>query len=295
VLPNAGPGYGSVTEGRGATEMAQAVIDGELTALYLFQTDPLRDQPDRARWEAALHRAALVVAHASVLTEGLREHASVIFPAESYAEKEGTVVHPDGRIQRLRTAIAHPGQVRSGWSVLTEIGRRVGYDARVMTSPIAFAQLVSAVPFYRGLTLEQLGGRGVRWPEREEASAMPAASAPLGPDALAAAAPGAPLAQTNGSLRLGRYRSIWASPEVEVSPALKFTVAHQQVELSPEDAERLGIGNGESVEVASNGTRLQGKAAVRTGVPAGTAFLAEGIATDSANALTEPLVEVRRV
>ncbi len=34
----------------------------------------------------------------------------MIFPAESYAEKEGTVVHPDGRVQRLRTAIAHPGR-----------------------------------------------------------------------------------------------------------------------------------------------------------------------------------------
>jgi NADH-quinone oxidoreductase subunit G len=296
VLPNAGPGYASVVEGRPATEMAQAVLDGELTALYLFQTDPLRDQPGRAQWEAALHRAALVVAHASVLTEGLREHASVIFPAESYAEKDGTVVHPDGRIQRLRTAISHPGQVRSGWSVLTEIGRRVGYDARVLTNPIAFAQLVSAVPFYRGLTLERVGGRGVRWPEREEASAMPSP-----PAAVTASSPGgehrgaspAPTPQ-NGTLRLGRYRSIWASPEVEISPALKFTIARQQVELSPADAQRLGIGNGETVEVAQNGTRLHGTAAVRTGVPDGTAFLADGIANDSANALTEPVVEVRK-
>ena len=64
--------------------------------------------------------AGLVVAHASVLTEGLAEHANVVFPAESYAEKEGTVVHPDGRLQRLRIAIAHPGSVRAGWSVIAE-------------------------------------------------------------------------------------------------------------------------------------------------------------------------------
>ena len=43
---------------------------------------------------------------------------------------------------------------------------------------------------------------------------------------------------------------------------------------------------------AQNGTRLSATAAVRTGVPEGTAFLAEGIATDSANALTERLIEV---
>ena len=100
-------------------------------------------------------------------------------------------------------------------------------------------------------------------------------------------APGA-----DGSLRLGTYRPIWASPEVELSPALHFTIAQQQIELSPEDAQRLGIHNGATVSVAQNGTRLSATAAVRTGVPPGTAFLADGIATDSANELTEPLVEV---
>ncbi len=69
--------------------------------------------PAARRWEQALDSAALVVAHASVLTEGIAAHADVVFPAESSAEKEGTVVHPDGRLQRLRTAIKHPGEVRA--------------------------------------------------------------------------------------------------------------------------------------------------------------------------------------
>jgi NADH-quinone oxidoreductase subunit G len=97
-----------------------------------------------------------------------------------------------------------------------------------------------------------------------------------------------------GSLRLGTYRSIWASPEVDISPALQFTVAEQQVELSPQDAKRLGIRHGEPVQIAQNGTRLTGRAAVRTGVPPGTAFVATGIASESANALTEPEAEVTR-
>ncbi len=46
--------------------------------------------------------------------------------------------------------------------------------------------------------------------------------------------------------------------------------------------------------ISQNGTRLNGRAAVRTGVPEGTAFLATGIAQDSANALTEPRVEVSK-
>ncbi len=107
-LPFAGPGYSESAGGRSAAQIAQAAADGDITALYLFETDPLRDQPDAELWNRGLAKAGLVVAHASVLTEGLREHANVIFPADSYAEKEGTVVHPDGRLQRLRTAIGHP-------------------------------------------------------------------------------------------------------------------------------------------------------------------------------------------
>ena len=58
-----------------------------------------------------------------MLTEGIAAHADVVFPAESSAEKEGTIVHPDGRLQRLRAAIKHPGEVRAGWQVLAEIAK----------------------------------------------------------------------------------------------------------------------------------------------------------------------------
>jgi NADH-quinone oxidoreductase subunit G len=300
VIPDAGPGYAGLDgqPGRNAAEIAAAAAAGELTALYLFQTDPVRDQPDRALWEAAMHDAAIVVAHASVLTEGLHEHATVIFPAESHAEKEGTVVHPDGRLQRLRIAIAHPDQVRTGWAVVAEIARRAGTEFGVERSADVFAQLVDTVAFYEGLTLEELGGHGVRWPERRPgtASATGEQSAEDGPPqgASSAAAPAPAAAPANGALRLGTYRPIWASPEAEISPALHFLIPGQQLELSPQDAKRLGIAHGDEVQVAQNGTRLNARAAVRTGVPEGSAFLAEGIATDSANSLTEPLVEVRK-
>ena len=295
AVPDAGPGYADLeVSGRGGAEIGAAAADGDLTALYLFQTDPLRDMPGRAVWEQALHTAALVVAHASVLTEGIREHATVVFPAESHAEKDGTVVHPDGRLQRLRIAIAHPGEVKPGWAVLNEIGRRTGLDLGVNHSVDAFAQLVEAVPVYEGLTLEALGGEGVRWPSRPQAAALRLGVDDLAPDAPSGPVAGPAIPEGNGALRLGTYRSIWASPEVEISPALKYLTAVQKLELSPQDAERRGIANGEPVEVAHNGVHVRAEAVVRSSVPAGTAFLAEGIASESANILTEPLIEVRR-
>jgi NADH-quinone oxidoreductase subunit G len=334
VLADSGPGYSALpagVEGRSAAQMAAATSESMLTAFYLFETDPVRDLPDRSMWERALADASLVVAHASVLTEGIREHADVVFPAESYAEKEGTVVHPDGRVQRLRSAIAHPDEVRAGWSVIAELARRLGHDLGVSTSPEAFAQLVEAVPFYAGLTLEELAGRGVRWPARPEASAFPAPGAaapapapaavpppgpvsdsepgaavpPPGPVAgptaeapRAATAPAAPSAPAppsgNEALRLGVHRPLWASPNVEISPALKFAIARQHAELSPADAQRLGLKAGETVEVACNGTAVKATVAVHSGIPAGTVFLADGLAEDSANVFTGFEVEVRK-
>ncbi|HET9925551.1 MAG TPA: molybdopterin-dependent oxidoreductase, partial [Methylomirabilota bacterium] len=292
AVPDAGPGHSSVgAPGRSAAEIAAAAAAGEITALHLFGTDPVRDAPDRPVWERALHSAALVVAHASVLTEGLAEHATVVFPAESHAEKEGTTVHPDGRLQRLRISIDHPGEVRAGWRVISDIAERCGLEFGLDHPGEAFTLLTAAVPFYAGLTLEEIGGRGVRWPERPQGAAMALDTAPplpdVSPSARDEAAPG-------GMLALGTYRPLWASPEVEVSPALKYLVPDQRVELSPEDAHRLQIADGEEVVVGQNGTRLRARAVIRSLVPTGTAFLAEGLAAESANALTATAVEVHK-
>jgi len=179
VLPNAGPGLSeppsATSDGdpRDARGIAQGLAEGELAAVLLFQSDPLSESSDPELWERALERASTVIAHATFLTDGLREHANVVFPAQAYAEKEGTIVHPDGRIQRLRPAVAHPGSTRAQWQAIADLSARIGLDFGVRTGAMASQQLFDAVPFYAGLTLEEIGGKGVRWQERK---AMVAAS-----------------------------------------------------------------------------------------------------------------------
>jgi NADH-quinone oxidoreductase subunit G len=287
ALPNAGPGFAAPEKtsppARDAAAIAAAARGGELTALYLLHADPVTDLPGRARWDAALEHATTVVAHAAFLTDGILEHANFVFPAESYAEKEGTLTHPDGRVQRLRPAIGHPGATRSEWAVIAELSRRVGLDLGVLTGPMATAQLVEAVPFYAGLTLEEIGGDGVRWPAREAAAAFPAAE----PEAPAqdAAPPAAALA--NGRLRLGTFRSIWNATEVRVSPALHFLHPELRLEMAPADAQRLEVFQGDHVVVGSDGQTVQATVTVRAATPEGSVFL-------ETNALEGPLVEVRR-
>jgi anaerobic selenocysteine-containing dehydrogenase len=69
----------------------------------------------------------------------------------------------------------------------------------------------------------------------------------------------------------------------------------QVVELSPADADRLGVRDGDQVEVGSNGSRVRGAARLRAAIPSGSVFLIEGTHEQPANALTDALVAVRRV
>ena len=294
--PGHGPGYATLAEsGLDAPGIAGALASGDVGVLYLLHADPLRSFPDRGAWEKALASAQTVIAHESVLTDTLREHADVVFPAEAYAEKEGTVTHPDGRVQRLRAAIGRPkgrsgtlgSGVRAGWQVIADVAARAGFDLGVVAGPMVSRQLFEAVPFYSGLTLDAIGGQGVRWPE--SATFEVAEWEPVKLDV-----PAVPAAR-DGALRLGTWRSLWSSKEVDVSPALKFIRPRQVVELSPADAQALGINDGDRVEVASNGTRVSGPVRLRAAVPGGSVFLVEGTSEDSANLLTDPFVEVRRV
>jgi NADH-quinone oxidoreductase subunit G len=174
VLPNAGPGLSAPAEdtlggasGLDAHGIAEALSKGELSCVYLLGADPTAGagEQDSALWEQALQRATTVVSHATFLTDALREHADIVFPAGAYAEKEGTIVHPDGRIQRLRQAAARVGGAESSraeWQVLADLADRIGLDLRVQSAAMASLQLFDAVPSYAGLTLEEIGGRGVR-------------------------------------------------------------------------------------------------------------------------------------
>ena len=94
-------------------------------------------------------------------------------------------------------------------------------------------------------------------------------------------------------LRLRRFRPLWASKEVDASPALAYLRPAQMVELSPADAERLGVADGEHVEVRQNGHAIGGRAVIRAAVPAGSVFVAEGISDNPGNLLTGLEVSLR--
>ena len=93
-------------------------------------------------------------------------HADVILPLQSHAEKEGTVTHPDGRLQRVRPNVMDPGEVRPGWEMLCELAAALGHETGLDSVPDVLAAIAAEAPIYGGITEEEIGGRGVRWQER---------------------------------------------------------------------------------------------------------------------------------
>ena len=217
--------------------------------------------------EAALERAASVIAFARFGSEALDAQADVVFPAEIYAEKEGTVTHPDGRLQRVRQALGHAGEVRAGWLVLSELCERTGAGLGVQSSSQVTALIAETVPLYAGLTLDAIGGLGARWQERDGAGA-------LAPEELSSEPLAEPPPQgADQGLRVTRVPTLWTGAEIEHSPSLRFLSVDGRAELSVEDARELGVASGDEVELSSGGERVTAIAAVRTGVPKGSVFV----------------------
>jgi NADH-quinone oxidoreductase subunit G len=297
-LPNLGPGLRDTAPGATgltAGEAASAAARGEIEAFYLLHSDPLREQRGAPLWEQALAQARFVVAHEQFLTESVERHADVVFPAESYAEKEGTLTHPDGRIQRLRPAIGRPGEVRTEWQLLAELGRRLGLDLPDLTPGMVLAAIEASVPFYAGLSFDAIGGRGVRWQELPQAGEL--AREVLGELRFGEpSAPPAALESKAGTLALSIVPSLWASWETERSPVLAFLAPEQEIQLNPRDAERAGVTPGERVAVAVNGNAVHATVRLREATRPGCAELVAGTATDNPNVLANgrPVaVEVR--
>jgi NADH-quinone oxidoreductase subunit G len=299
-LPDAGPGLTatkrgfSVPEtenprlvGKATEEIRAALESGELKALLLFGVDPLRDFPDTEAWKRALAAADHIVAF-SMFETATTAMADVVFPLETHAEKDGTVSHPDGRLQRVRPSASRPGDIRPNWGVLAELSLSLGHDTGISSQPSAFAALAEAVPFYAGISDADIGGRGIRWQETPARANVPEpATAPEpGSSKHSSEAPAERFEDPgSGALRLATYRDLWAGPITELNPPLRFLTPQQRVELSLSDADRLSLKTGDEVRVSQDGTSLNARVAIRERVPAGTCLLLEGTADGNANAL----------
>jgi NADH-quinone oxidoreductase subunit G len=293
-----GPGLAQAEAGRSAGEIRAALEAGDLEALILWDVDPVRDFDEPEAWSRAIGAASFTLS-VSMFGTASAQGADVHFPAESHAEKDGTVTHPDGRLQRVRPSISHPGAVRPLWQVLCDLSAKLGDETGAGTAQEAFELLAAESQLYAGITYDAIGGTGLRWQDVHGGSGEgpPDVRRPPAPgsaeqgDRPATRVSGGPSPEPSdgraGSLLLGTYRDLWADFVSERNPSLEFLRPDQTVEISESTAKRLGVGNGTEVVVTGdNGKSLRAHVAIRHRTPDEVAFLIEGTAENGANLLS---------
>ena len=267
-----GPGYADAR--RAAGRDAAGSPRGSPTATSPRSTccTPTRcARTPTARVGARARRRADVIA-ARVRADGRRcaSTPTSSSPPRPTRRRRARSSHPDGRVQRLRPAIGRPGAptpgrcAPAGRSSPTS-PRAPGTDPASRRADGLAPQLFEAVPFYAGLTLDEIGGRGVRWPAR--AAAARARAAPWEPAALDVRAPPA---RAGATARCGSAPAARCGPPRRSTsrPRCSSCARSQVVELSPRRRRPLGIREGDQVEVGANGTRVRGAVRLRAAVPA---------------------------
>src|SRR5207249_770414 len=98
-------------------------------------------------------------------------HADIVLAGSLQEEDEGTVTSTEGRVIRIRQAVAPPGEARRDWEIICDLGRRLGAAEHFPYSSTrdVFTELArvskGATNDYSGITWEKIDRQlGVFWP-----------------------------------------------------------------------------------------------------------------------------------
>jgi formate dehydrogenase major subunit len=273
------------TYGRNVTEMFEAMEDGELHALYAIGENPAQAEADQHRAQKLLAGLDHLVVQDIFLTK-TAEFAHVVLPASSsWCESEGTVTNSERRVQRLRPALEPPGDARDDIWIICELARHLGCDWGHPSPEEVWNEVRELAPIFKGMTyarLEQEGGlqwpcydeqhpgelflHGRLWQQPREGPAAPFSvvehDPPLErPDAEY------PFQLTTGR-RLDSYNTGVQSGGY-TSPLRRG----ETLDISPEDAKRLGLAEGDRVTVSSRRGSVVAPAHVDRSLRAGLVFM----------------------
>lgn len=250
----------SATTGLKEPEMYRAAIDGQLKSLHVIGYDPAKTQGNLNFVHEAYDAVDFVVVQDIFMTETAKR-ANVILPAACYFEKDGTFTNGERRIQRVRKVIEPPEGLLPDWAIVGAIAEKMGAG-----SGLAFAdasaimdEVASVTPQFTGVSYARLEKEQLHWPvwsAEDKGSPM--------------------LHHGNFTKGLGTFHDIPYVPSDEKTdeefPLLMTTgrrlyhycngsmtlrtpilelCSEENLEISPADAEKYGIVDGQSVRVKS--------------------------------------------
>ncbi|MBP7586180.1 MAG: molybdopterin-dependent oxidoreductase, partial [Spirochaetes bacterium] len=230
--------------------------------------------------------------------------AHVVLPAAAWCEDEGTFTSSERRVNRVRKIKEAPGNAKPNWWIFKEIARRMGQEWQSNSSREIWDNEVSVLaPAYAGIKYSRIDGD---------------ANDPLNRDGLQWPCPnlehpGTAFLHRDGKFSRGKglFKGIEWTPPAEVEDkdypfvlstgrrlfhyhtrtqtgrsGLDKILPEETADISPADAMRLGIANGEYIKVSSRRGSVKVKARVTGQIPPGLVWMAFHFRDGNANWLT---------
>ncbi|MGB6207022.1 molybdopterin-dependent oxidoreductase [Mycobacterium sp.] len=325
------PGTIRAEGGTGTIDMYRRMADGEIRAAWIICTNPVASVSNRASVIAGLQRAELVVVQDAFAGVETAEYADVVLPAALWAEADGVMVNSERTLTHCAPAMAPPGEAMPDWQLICRVATAMGYRGFEFDSAAEiFAELAT---FHnprtgwdlRGVDYQRLRRTPVQWPaapgctdrnpiryrndgvsqdlHTAEDGSVPALAFPT-PSRRARFLPrpylpAAELPDDEFPLvfTTGRLAHQWHTM-TKTGKVAKLNKLNPEpfLQLHPEDADRLGVRDGDRVEIRSRRGRAVLPAVIDKAVRPGVCFApmhwADAFAPEVAvNAVTNDAVD----
>jgi predicted molibdopterin-dependent oxidoreductase YjgC len=269
------------------TQMFEAMGSGELTSVYVIGENPASSEADAKHTRTLLEGLDCLIVQDLFMTR-TAEMADVVLPASNATfESDGTVTNSERRVQRVRKALEPPGQAKDDIWIIAQLAKRLGFDWGDPSPYDAWEELRSLSPMHAGMTWKRLETEGgLQWPCWDEShpgtkflherlwSEDPAERGDPAPFSVVIHEPPVdelteefPLRLTTGR-RLDSYNT-----GVQTGGYSSPMRRGETIDVSPADAERLGLVEGEVVSISSRRGTVEAPVHVDAGLRAGLVFM----------------------
>ena len=281
------------------TEMMENAHEGKMKVLYIIGENPMISDPDLNHAKKSLENLDFLVVQDIFLTE-TAQMADVVLPAASFAEKEGTFVNTERKVQLIRKAVEPPGDAKEDWRIIADLSGRMGYPMNYGSAKDIMEEIAGVTPSYCGINYGRLKSDGIHWP-------CPATEHPgtpclhvdqftcgLGVFHAIDFIPPAELPDEEYPLYLTTGRVLYqfhTGTMTMKSEGLNELAPESFVEISAQDAEAYSIEDGDSLKISSRRGDIEAKAQLSEKAIKGTIFIPFHYANAAANKLTNTALD----
>ena len=273
----------SETPGLNLNVMMKAMANGRIRGLYLMGEDIVISEPNVCRVEEAMNGLEFVVVQDIFFNESCR-YAHVVLPAACFAEKEGVFTNSDRRVQRVRKAVEPPGEARADWEILLEVMRRSGLEQPAYSGPSqVYDEMASLAPKFAGISHQRIEKEGgLQWPvaspEAPSTEYLHKGGVLRGKGLFQPVVYNPPFEQADPEypLVLSTGRTLYhynAATQTRRNEGLTTKQPEAFVEIHRRDARKLGIEDGQLVEVVTRRGRVRCRAMISRQVRKGVIWM----------------------